>query len=108
VIGGLSIGAAFFDLGWVISALLTARILIQFIGQIFALDYIRRHRPDIQRPLRMWLYPLPSLIALVGWIYIFVTSGWAFVGYGLAVLASGVGAFLVWKRQGTIDLVNQD
>ena len=108
VIGGLSIAAAFFDLSWVISALLTARILIQFIGQIFALDYIRRRRPDIQRPLRMWFYPLPSLIALTGWAYIFFTSGWGFVAFGLGVLATGAGAFLVWKRQGAIDLAHQD
>lgn len=97
VIGGLSIAAAFFDLSWVISALLTARILIQFIGQIFALHYIRQHRPDIQRPLRMWLYPLPSLIALVGWIYVFLTSGWTFALFGLAVMGSGLGAFLLWR-----------
>jgi amino acid transporter len=108
VIGGLSIAASFFDLSWVISALLTARILIQFIGQIFALDYIRRYRPDIERPLRVWFYPLPSLIALAGWVYIFLTSGWGFVAFGVGVLASGVGAFLVWKRQSTIDLGRQD
>ena len=48
------------NLDAVISALLTSRILIQFIGQIFALHYLRNHRQDIARPFRMWLYPIPG------------------------------------------------
>jgi amino acid transporter len=98
VMGILSIGAAFWNLDTVISALLTSRILIQFIGQIFALRYLRKHRQDIVRPFRMWLYPIPAIIALFGWVYIFVTSGWAFVGFGLLTLALGVAAFAFWKR----------
>ena len=73
-----------------ISALVTSRILIQFIGQIGALDYLRRHRPDIQLPFRMWLYPIPSAVALVGWTYVFLTSGWIYAGFGLLTLAAGV------------------
>src|SRR5690349_15094473 len=90
VMGVLSIVASLWTLDAVISALITSRILIQFIAQIAALDYLRRHRPDIQRPFRMWLYPLPSIIALLGWIYIFVTSGWTYVGFGLLTLAAGI------------------
>ena len=88
----------FWNLDAVISALLTSRILIQFIGQILALRHLRKHRPDIVRPFRMWLYPLPSIIALLGWVYIFLTSGWAFAGFGVLTLAAGVAAYAVWKR----------
>src|SRR5438045_2067786 len=63
VIGGLAILAAFLDLDWVISALITARIVVQFMAQIIALHYIRRARPDIERPFRMWPYPVPSFTA---------------------------------------------
>jgi APA family basic amino acid/polyamine antiporter len=98
VMGLLSIGASLWNLDTVISALLTSRILIQFIGQIFALRHLRKHRRDIVRPFRMWLYPVPSVIALAGWVYIFVTSGWAFVGFGLLTLVLGVAAYAVWKR----------
>jgi len=98
VIGGLAIAAGMLNLDWVVSALLTARILIQFAGQIVALDVLRRSRPDVARPFRMWLYPLPSVLAMAGWIYVFVTSGWTFVLCGLGVLASGVAAFAVWRR----------
>lgn len=98
VIGGLSILASLLKLEWVLSALLTARILVQFIGQIAAADYIRRRRPDMKRPFRMWLYPLPSLIALAGWIYVFATSGWVFALYGMLVLLSGIAAFRIWRK----------
>jgi amino acid transporter len=93
VMGGLSIVASLWPLDQVITALLTSRILVQFIGQIIALDYIRRHKPEIPRPFRMWLYPIPSIIAFLGWIYIFATSGWIYIGFGLVTLAAGVVVF---------------
>jgi basic amino acid/polyamine antiporter, APA family len=98
VIGLLSIGASLWNLDTVIAALLTSRILIQFIGQILALRHLRNHRPDIVRPFRMWLYPVPSIVALLGWVYIFLTSGWRFMGFGLLTLALGVAAYVIWKR----------
>jgi APA family basic amino acid/polyamine antiporter len=98
VMGLLSIGASFWNLDTVISALLTSRILVQFIGQILALRHLRKHRQDIVLPFRMWLYPLPSIVALFGWVYIFLTSGWAFAGFGLLTLALGAAAYAVWKR----------
>jgi APA family basic amino acid/polyamine antiporter len=99
VIGGLAIAAGMLSLDWVVSALLTARILIQFMGQIAAVEVLRKTRPDVPRPFRIWLYPLPSILALVGWTYVFVTSGWTFVLCGLGVLASGVAAFAIWRRR---------
>jgi amino acid transporter len=99
VIGGLSVLAGMLELEWVLSALMTVRILVQFVGQVFAVYYVRRYRRDIARPFRMWLYPLPCLIALAGWTYIFVTSGWVFVLYGLLVLASGLVVFLIWRKE---------
>jgi APA family basic amino acid/polyamine antiporter len=98
VIGGLAIAGGMLSLDWVVSATLTARILIQFIGQIAAVEVLRKSRPDVRRPFRMWLYPVPSILALIGWGYVFATSGWTFVLCGLGVLATGVGAFLIWRR----------
>jgi basic amino acid/polyamine antiporter, APA family len=102
VMGGLSMLASLWNLDVVISALLTSRILVQFIGQVIALRHLRTHRPDVARPFRMWLYPLPGVIALLGWSYIFLTSGWAFAAFGVLTLALGVAAYFLWRvRTGT-------
>jgi basic amino acid/polyamine antiporter, APA family len=98
VIGALAAGCAVLNLEWVLSALLTARIVAQFIVQIGALHYMRTNRPDIHRPFRVWLYPLPSAIALAGWIFIYLTSGWIFALGGLGVLATGGAAYGFWRR----------
>ena len=101
VVGGLSILAGMMSLDWVISALITARILVQFLGQIAVLFWIRRNRPDIALPFRMPLYPLPALIAIAGWLYVFGTAGLTFILYGLGTIAVGVVLFLVWERRRT-------
>jgi APA family basic amino acid/polyamine antiporter len=98
VVGTLAIVAGLFNLEWVISAMLTGRILIQFIAQIFAVHYLRKHRTDLERPFKAWLYPVPNAIALLGWTYIFVTSGWGFILFGVLTLAAGVVAFWIWRR----------
>ncbi len=98
-IGGLAIAASMLELEWVLSALMTARILAQFVGQIGALHWIRTRRPDLRRPFRMWLYPAPALVALGGWLYIFATAAPVFIISGLLVLGTGVAAFVFWRRQ---------
>jgi len=98
VMGGLAIVAGLFNLEWVISAMLTGRILIQFIAQVFAVHYLRKHRTDLERPFKAWLYPVPNAIALLGWSYIFLTSGWGFILFGTLTLAAGVLVFWIWRR----------
>jgi basic amino acid/polyamine antiporter, APA family len=97
VIGLVSIVCSFLSLGLVIDALITTRILVQFMGQIGALALLRRQRPDMPRPYRMWLYPLPALVALFGWIFLFATTDPRVIMLGLGSLVLGVVAFLVWS-----------
>ena len=97
VLGVLSILAGMVSLGTVIQALVTMRILVQFIGQIGAVTLLRRRAPDMPRPYRMWLYPLPSLVALVGWIFIFATTPKLVIAFGLGALLLGVLCFGVWS-----------
>jgi amino acid transporter len=97
VLGVISIFCSFFSLGIVIDALITTRILIQFIGQIFAVALLRKRAPEMRRPYRMWLYPLPSMMALVGWVFIFATTDWPIVLLGLGTLTLGAIFFLVWS-----------
>ena len=98
VLGAISIVAGFFSLGTVIDALIVTRILVQFMGQAFGLMLLRRHAPDMPRPYRMWLYPVPALVALLGWIFVFATTQFRVILFGLGVLALGCLAFLLWSR----------
>ena len=99
VLGLISILACLLSLGIVIDALIATRILVQFIGQIAGVMLLRRTRPDMPRPYRIWLYPVPTFIALAGWIFIFVTTDVRVIAFGITILALGVGAFLVWSRR---------
>jgi hypothetical protein len=45
----------------------------------------------------MWLYPLPALVALAGWMFLLLTSGWLVVAFGLGTLVLGILCFLVWS-----------
>ncbi len=96
--GVIAIAASTLSLGMVIDALITTRILVQFIGQVVALTLLRRNAPDMPRPFRVWLYPLPNLVALFGWIFLFATSGWDVIAFGLGTLLLGVAVFFVWAR----------
>ena len=97
-IGGLSILCCVLPLMTVIDALLTTRILVQFIGQIGAVAWLRHTEPHAARPFRMWLYPLPALIALLGWVFLFSTTGVRTIGYAVVALTLAVLCFLVWSR----------
>jgi len=81
----------------VIDALIATRILVQFVGQIAGVILLRRRRPDMERPYRIWLYPATTMVALAGWLFIFATTGIAVMLFGLAVLAMGSAAFLLWS-----------
>ena len=97
VIGLLAIVGSFFSLGIIIDALIVMRILVQFIGQIGALRLLRKKLPAEDRPYRMWLYPLPALLALAGWLFVFVTSDPRIIGFSLLALLIGVVAFFAWS-----------
>jgi amino acid transporter len=96
--GVITIICAFFPLAFVVEAALTTRIVVQFMGQIAAGMILRRRAPEMPRPYRMWLYPVPSLVALVGWCFVLATSGTKPLMVGLLSIVLGVIGFLIWSR----------
>ena len=97
VLGLIAVICSFLPLGFVIDALITTRIIVQFMGQVVGVMLLRAHYPERPRPFRMWLYPLPALIALAGWIFLLLTSGWRLIGLGVGTLALGVVCFFIWS-----------
>lgn len=106
LVGFLCVIACFFGLVEIITALMLARILSMFVAQIIGLLIYRKYRPDAPRPFRMWLYPLPAIFALVGWLGVFVTpalqpGGWRFMLYAFGTIVMGFAAFLLlaWRKR---------
>jgi len=98
LIGIGAVIASFFSLEEVILALMAARILIQFTAQTIAAFLIRKNRPDIHRPFKMWFYPLPALISLAGYLYVFSSLGMRYILFGTLTLGLGILAFLLLAR----------
>jgi amino acid transporter len=73
VLAGAACLFCFFSLADVIAALVVLRILLQFGLQHVGVMVLRVRRPEMPRPFRMWLYPLPPLLALAGFGYIVVS-----------------------------------
>ena len=84
-----------FKLEEVISAILAMRILVQFIGQAAGIMIIRKNKPADFFPFKMWLYPLPALIAIVMWIGLFISTGFFFALGGVAVMLLGATVYFV-------------
>ncbi|HUE15880.1 MAG TPA: APC family permease, partial [Planctomycetaceae bacterium] len=97
-LGGLTAVCCYFPLQQVINAAVAVRILIQFIGQTIGLHLLRKTRPDIPLPFRMRLYPLPSLVAILGWLFLLGTSDWEVLGMAVGVTAAGLPVFFIWRR----------
>src|SRR5947208_1029606 len=97
VIGAVSIVCSFLSLQTVIDALLVTRIQVQFIGQILAVMLLRERAPGMQRPYRIHLYPLPPLIALAGWLFLFGSAETSLKNYGALALSLGVALFFAWS-----------
>jgi amino acid transporter len=88
----------FFTLTDVINVLTAVFVLVQSVAQIAALTILRRRQPTLARPYRMALYPLPGVVACVGWVYVYVSSGLWPILLSLGWIAAGVIAFMVWAR----------
>jgi amino acid transporter len=96
LIGGMILFWNFFSLETIITALIATRILEQFVAQVFAVILLRNLQPERPRPWRMWLYPLPCAVALVGWAFVYLNTGLPFILIGAGTLLAGGIVFLLW------------
>ena len=96
VIGLLTLPAACLPLTQVINWLTAGIVLIQAVAQIVALAVLRARGE--KPPFRMWLYPLPPIVALAGWSLLFVSTGTSAIVFGIATLGVGCIVYLVTAR----------
>jgi amino acid transporter len=102
-IAGVAMLFCFFSLADLIAALVVIRILLQFLVQAIGLIVLRVRRPELPRPFRMWLYPLPALLASAGFVFVLFsrTNSLKQVRYAIVILITGVVIYLVraWRNR---------
>ncbi len=86
-----------------IQLLTVVMVLVQALAQIVALTVLRRRQPDLRRPYRMTFYPVPGLLAALGWLVIYGYAdanapGLHPIELSLLWIAVGAAAFAVWAR----------
>jgi amino acid transporter len=72
---------------------------LQFLVQSIGVIVLRIRRPDMPRPFRMWLYPVPALVAAGSFIFI-LRDRWREVRYAGVILVVGLMIYCVraWRR----------
>jgi amino acid transporter len=90
----------FFSLQQVITMLVVTRILLQFFLQHVGVMLLRSQRPELQRPFKIPLYPLPPLLAMAGFLFILVNRSKAMSGLAMAggIAVSGTLIYL-WRAK---------
>jgi amino acid transporter len=89
-LGGVAAIFCWFDLKVVVQAILSIRAIIPFMTQIAGAVVLRVREPGRPRPFKMWLYPLPAIVALGLWSYIVVSPQKGLRVGGLYVMAAGL------------------
>jgi amino acid transporter len=100
-LGVVAAAFCFLRLKDAIAALVVIRIILQFIVQAVGVIVLRIRRPDLPRPFRMWLYPVPALLAIAGFLFILFNRVNAMkeVRYAAVILLAGLAIFMIraWR-----------
>jgi amino acid transporter len=97
-LGALSIPFCFFTLGQLVNWLILIQILVQFVWQCAGVILLRRYRTDIPQPFTMWLYPVPALVAMAMWLYVFLSAPREGQLFAAGFLAAAILAFFAFNR----------
>jgi amino acid transporter len=83
-----------FSIRQTISAILAMRIVVQFIGQAVGVVLLRKRFGTGGLPFKMWLYPLPVIVSIIIWLFLFVSTGW-FALWGSLIAVAGVFVYYI-------------
>jgi fructoselysine transporter len=87
----------FMKLSEVISSILAMRILIQFIAQGMGVVLLRKRFGKKELPFKMFLFPIPVIISIGIWLFLFVSTG-LFALYGILIACAGIVAFFIFSK----------
>lgn len=86
-----------FKLGDAIKAILAMRILVQFIGQAVGVVLLRKRFGDKGLPFKMWLFPIPVILSIAVWVFLFLSTG-KFALYGGLIAAIGIAVYFIKEK----------
>jgi len=96
ILGGLAfVFSVTLKLQTAIVGILAVRLIVQFIGQAAGVMLLRRRWGPERFPFKMWLYPVPAVLTMIGWMWLFWETG-PVRKWGLLQIALGIVAFLIW------------
>lgn len=98
VLAAVSIFFCMFQLIDLLAALVVIRILLQFLLQHIGVMVLRRTHPEMKRPFRLWLYPLPPLVAMAGFLYVLISRPHFGREISFAAILAIVGTILYMVR----------
>jgi basic amino acid/polyamine antiporter, APA family len=98
VMGGVAAICCLFRFEDVLKAMVVIRIMVQFLAQIAGVVLLRLRRPQMPRPFRMWLYPLPAVVAFFGFVYVLVMRKKSTEQIYLALALVAIGAVIYFIR----------
>ena len=87
-----------FRMGDIISGILAMRIMVQFIGQAAGVVLLRKRNGSYHLPYKMPLYPLPVILVIAMWLFIFYATGTTVIASFAAVFLSGVIVYMVQAK----------
>jgi len=97
-LGGVAMCFCLFKLADVVTALVVIRVMVQFLAQTIGIIVLRSSRPGLPRPFRMWLYPLPALLAFLGFLYLLIMRPKSIESIRVAIAIVLVGTILFAVR----------
>jgi len=102
-LAGVAALFCFLRLADLIAALVVIRIVLQYLVQAVGVIVLRIRRPEMARPFRMWLYPVPALVAAGSFVFILIsrTGFLREIRYAAVILVVGVAVYCVraWRRR---------
>lgn len=87
-----------FKMKHIIDGILAMRIMVQFVGQAAGVVLLRQRRGTTLLHYKMPLYPLPVILAIIMWLFVFYATGLTIMLSFLLVFGSGLVVYFTMAK----------